>query len=607
MNGKITKFFALLGGCCMAFSTVGCKSEKKSGSGGGNVTPPPDDEAPAITAYKDNSDSNGASGFNNRLWYRNDLKVDMGDPMLVFDDATSLFYALGTRGGTSFDVFESADLNSWNKKTSGGFTPSNGSWGKTSLWAPDVQKIGNKWYLYYTANYKNPDPLPQKPNENHCQIGVAVADSPAGPFVQWTGTNFYGKSIGENDLPFYGMEHETILDQHVFQDDDGQLYMYFSYDTQYSPNAAELTQTAEIWGVKMKDPVTWEMDETTGRPKIERLIVAGYKTLAGANKREIPWETASPSFIEPMECVEGPYMIKRASKYYLTYCANSFVDMEYSVGYAESDSPLGPFTKPNDTYLQNMLCGVPTEETGTYISNRYKGFMTGTGHASVCKVGSEYLLAYHAHLNRDAWGVDSPFATGGQTQWRALGYDYILFDPDSGRPYCNGPTYTLQKLPDLITGYTNLAPSATVTIDGKASADCKYINDNYTNRAIKTDEANREAQFAAGKHTITLTLPQAKLIKAVNVYNSYDRAKSFKVISRLSFGKAGYISNLRFNESYLINTYTSGGVALNMNFIYPHAAFNIELTNKGVTTDTVTITIENDKAFAVGEIEILGK
>ena len=608
MKSKISKLMTALCAATAAISVGACTG----GPGDGPVTPNPDNppppppkEAELITTVTDNSKSNDGTGFNKSLWYRNDLKLDMGDPMLVYDEENEIFYALGTRGGTQFEIFSSDNLTDWAEESTGGFVPGQNSWGRTNLWAPDVQKIGDKWYLYYTANYVNPTASALYNGENHCQIGVAVADNPRGPYVQWTGQNGYGKMIGESDLPFYGMEHQTVLDQHVFEDDDGQLYMYFSYDTQYSPDGERYTETAEIWGVKMLDPVTWEMDEATGRPKIERLIIAGYKDLNG-RKTDIPWEVMSPSFSETMECVEGPYMIKNNGKYYLTYCANSFVDMEYAVGFAESNSPLGPFVKPNDTYLQNMICGVPTENPGDYISNRYRGFQTGTGHASICKVGDELLLAYHAHLNRDAWGVDSPFANGGYTQWRALGMDYLYFGAD-GRPYCNGPTFTLQKLPDVITGYTNLAPSAAVTIDGKTNSDCVYINDRYTNRAVRTNEVNKEAQFTAGTHTITLKLPAEKLIKAVNVYNSYDREKSTTVIDRIEFGSTAYVNNLKFNPNYLIDTYTNATQTYNMNFIYPHAAYNVELTNKGVTTDTITIVISCDHDFAIGEIEILGK
>lgn len=582
MNSKLKKITALAAACAVAAFAVACtggNGGNNNGDGGdGEKDPPHETTALAFTDNRNSGDS-----FNKSLYYRNDLKLDMGDPMLVYDDG--VFYAAGTRGGTSFEMFRSTDLTDWMKiEERAGFTPRVGSWGKTSMWAPDIQKIGDKWYMYYTAHYSGVG----SSSGGNCQIGVAVSDTPYGPYSQWTGTNALGRNVGLGDLPFEGMENKTILDSHVFQDDDGKLYMYFSFDTNKNTTSDVNNGTSEIWGVEMKDATTWDITTLT------RLVSAGYKTLDGESKNEIPWETWSPSFDEPMECVEGPYMVKHNGKYILTYCANSFVDTEYAVGYAVSDDPLGRYVKPDDTFLQNMICGVPGQ-LGTYINTRYLGFQTGTGHASICKVGDEYLIAYHAHYNRHKWGELSDIY-GHKSEWRALGFDYMHFD-ENGLPYSNGPTYSLVKLPDAVTGYTNVALGATVEIDGKSGGDAGKLVDNFTNRAFNTDEVNREAQFSAGKHTITLTLPQKTKIKAVNVYNSYDYNKVTKCIDRIDFVDAGYVANVMYNEDY-INSETK--------FAFPHAAYNIELTDE-VETNKITITIENSVAFAIGEIEILGR
>lgn len=526
----------------------------------------------STVAFTDNSNANSDS-YNHGLYYRNDLTLDMGDPMLVYDGG--LFYAYGTRGATSFNTFVSDDLTSW-QAVEDCFVPESGSWSRKNLWAPDIQKIGGKWYLYYTATYDNGD------GTDNCQMGVAVADSPAGPFRQYTGVNANGETIGIGTPAFFWERH-TLLDQHVFEDDDGQLYMYFSYDTN-SSNEGDNTGVAEIWGVKLKDPVTWDFTTLT------RLISPGYKKLSDT-ERTIDWETWSPSFAGEMECAEGPYMVKHNGKYYLTYCANSYVDTEYAVGYAVSDSPLGEYVKPDDTYLQNMLVGVPGQ-TGTYINTRYLGFQTGTGHASICRVGDEYLVAYHAHYNRDKWGALKD-VYGDKSEWRALGVDYLLFDSE-GMPYTNGPTWSLVKLPDAVTGYKNLAAEATVRCDGDGA---QYLTDNFTNRAYNTAEACREARFSAGTRSIELTFESPVRVKAVNIFNSYDYTKKTDFISQIDFGDGKGITDVIFNERYL-NKQTS--------FIFPHSAYNIELAEE-IVTDRIVITFESQTDFAVGEVEILGR
>lgn len=589
----LKKTLAMAGVCLMAFSVAGCdgllggNGGGNGGSGNGGTKTDFEHETYTSSTVQFTADSNeNDDSYDKTLYWRNDLNLDMGDPMLVYDNG--YFYAYGTRGGTCFNTFRSENLTDWQQLTDC-FVPEAGSWSTRDLWAPDIQKIGDKWYLYYTANYLG------KEEGTNCQIGVAIADSPEGPFIQYSGINANGETVGL-DRPAFMWENHTILDQHVFQDDDGELYMYFSYDTKYTTEGDKDNMdmgfinngTAEIYGVHLKDPVTWDFKS------MKRLISPGYKKLSDA-KRTIEWETWSPSFIEPMECTEGPYMIKRGGKYYLTYCANSFVDTEYAVGYAIADTPLGEYVKPDSYNLENMICGVPGQ-TGTYINNRYLGFTTGTGHASVCKVGDEYLLAYHAHMNRHEWGeLEDQYP--GKTKWRALGYDYIHFYED-GRPYTNGPTWSLQKLPDEVTGYKNLALTAKISAQGE---NAKYLNDNFTNRAynnsVMTVEERKETTFKAGERNIEIKFDKKVYVKAVNVFNTCYYSDRTDTIKQIDFGGGNGIVNIGFNARYVRDE---------DKFIYPHAAYNVALKNE-IYTDRIVITIDCDHDFALGEIEIIGR
>lgn len=564
----------------------------------------PDGDKTAITyqtfnsstiTFQDNHDES-LSRYNSNLYYINEWKLgyntpnttgnffpDMGDPYIVYDDG--YYYAFGTRGADCFHCFRSEDLTNW-KRLDDAFVPSGESWGRTDMWAPDIQKIGDKWYLYYTAgmNYSNP-------SATHCQIGVAVSDNVYGPYVQFTGKNGNGETITIKDTPFKGLERHTILDQTVFCDDNGDLYMYFSYDTKTGTEenrALSKTQnSAEIWGVKMKDAVTWDLSTLTP------LISPGYKNFSDS-RRTIEWETWSPSFTGGFQCCEGPYMIKQNGKYYLTYCANSFVDAEYSVGYAVSDNPLSAFEKPDDYYLQNMLLGVPGAP-GTYISNRYKGFTRGTGHAAIFKTGdgNDYMFAYHAHYNRSKWTDDDP-----PNNYRALAVDYLYFD-ENGAPYTNGPTYSLQRTPSDISGLENLAPQAAIRAEGE---NAQYLNDNYTNRTCrnvlldktKNHEPIKETEFKAGTRSIEIKFDKPVTVVALNIYNSCDLEYAIDYIDQIDFGNGNGIVNMLFNNRYI-----------NDDFIFPHSAFNIELGN-GVVTERIVITITcDDHDFALGEIEVM--
>lgn len=566
-------------------------------AGPGNTGEPPEEgityqeyDASTVT-FLDNHDAELAN-YDKSLYYLNDWKLgyaapttkgnyfpDMGDPMIVYDNG--YYYAFGTRGATSFHCFRSKDFTTWERLTDA-FVPESKSWGKTNLWAPDIQKIGDKWYLYYTAEMKYPD------GASHCQIGVAIADNVYGPYTQFTGKNADGEDIGLDKTPFTGLGDTTVLDQTVFIDDDGEMYMYFSYDTKTGSEerknlSPEKGLVSEIWGVKMKDAVTWDLSTLTP------LISPGYKKYSD-KKRTVDWETWSPSFTGGMQCCEGPYMIKQNGKYFLTYCANSFVDAEYAVGYAVSDSPLGGtegFVKPTGKYLENMLLGVPGAP-GTYIANRYKGFTRGTGHAAIFKTGdgNDYMFAYHAHFNREKWGDKMP------DNYRALAVDYLYFDAD-GNPYTNGPTYSLQRTPGDVSGLINLVKSAKITAEGTHP---EYLTDNYTNRAINSAEEIKETQFEAGTRSIEIKFDKPVSVKALNIYNSCDYEKYVNAITQIDFGEGRGLINARFNRRYVKD-----------DFIFPHSAFNIEL-GKAIVTDRIVITItNNDYDFALGEIEVMGK
>ena len=89
--------------------------------------------------------------------------------------------------------------------------PSNSN-DKMQLWAPDVTKgPDGRYYLYYCFSF-------------YPEIGVAVSDSPAGPFsflghVKYPEHILQGKTLQEY-MPF---------DPAVLTDDDGRVYLYYGF------------------------------------------------------------------------------------------------------------------------------------------------------------------------------------------------------------------------------------------------------------------------------------------------------------------------------------------------------------------------------------------
>ncbi len=217
--------------------------------------------------------------------YRNPIATRgyPADPHVVRVDGTYYLYA--TTHGRGYDAWTSTDLVNWVNRGSAFETARGGAW------APDVfyNKRGDgKFYLYYTDD--DPD-APGGPLDK--QIGVAVSDSPLGPFEDQ-------RALAAGSI-----------DAHLFQDDDGRYYLYY----------VEIVDGFRILVQPMSDPLTKEGDP------IEVL------------RPSEPWEMISG------HVTEGPFILKREGTYYLTYSGTGADSPNYAIGYATSASPLGPFVK----------------------------------------------------------------------------------------------------------------------------------------------------------------------------------------------------------------------------------------------------------------------
>lgn len=222
---------------------------------------------------------------------------------------------------TFMDAFSSRDLVHW-KKHPRVLSIENISWVKRALWAPAIIEANKKYYFFFGGNdIQNNDQLGG--------IGVAVADNPAGPFKDALGKPLIGQIVNG----------AQPIDQFVFKDDDGQYYMYYGG-----------------WGhcniVKMAPDL---------------LSIVPFAD--GTTYKEIT----------PENYVEGPFMLKRNGKYYFMWSEGGWGGPNYSVAYAISDSPFGPFKRIGKILQQNPEIA------------------TGAGHHSVIKGPGkdEWYMVYH--------------------------------------------------------------------------------------------------------------------------------------------------------------------------------------------------------------------
>ena len=220
-----------------------------------------------------------------------------------------------------FDAFSSSDLVTWTKHPRIADT-STIKWVKRALWAPAIVEKGGKYYLFFGANdIQN--------NNEYGGIGVAVADQPSGPFRDYLGR------------PLIDRFHNGAqpIDQFVFKDKDGQYYII--YGGWRHCNIA-----------KLKEDFT------------------GF----------IPFEDGTVfKEITPAGYVEGPFMFIRDNKYYFMWSEGGWTGPDYSVAYAISDSPFGPFQRVGKILQQDSTIA------------------TGAGHHSVIHAAekNKWLIVYH--------------------------------------------------------------------------------------------------------------------------------------------------------------------------------------------------------------------
>ena len=206
---------------------------------------------------------------------------------LVFGDTYWIYptYSAPFHEQLYLDCFSSKDLITWEKHERI-IDNTRIKWLNNALWAPAALEKDGKYYLFFSCNnIQN--------NEQLGGIGVAVADTPAGPFE-----DLLGKPLIDSIV-----NRAQPIDQFVFKDKDGTYYMYYGG-----------------WGrcnmVKMADD---------------------FKSI-------VPFEDGSMyKEVTPKGYVEGPFMFIREGKYYFMWSEGGWTGPDYRVAYAIADTPSGPF------------------------------------------------------------------------------------------------------------------------------------------------------------------------------------------------------------------------------------------------------------------------
>lgn len=212
-------------------------------------------------------------------------------------------------------------------------------WAKRQMWAPDAARKGDKYYLYFPAKDEN----------DIFRIGVAVGDSPTGPFEP-------------QPEPLAG---SYSIDPTVYRDDDGENYLYLG----------------GIWGGQLQrwqtgayvaEDVYPADDEPAIAPVVAKLSDDMLSFAEEPKEIELLYPDGTPIRAGDNEkrFFEAAWVHKYNDIYYFSYSTGD----THNIAYATGDSPYGPFT----------YRGVILEPV-----------LGWTNHHSIAKFNEQWYLFYH--------------------------------------------------------------------------------------------------------------------------------------------------------------------------------------------------------------------
>lgn len=217
--------------------------------------------------------------------------VYTADPSpLVYNGRLYLYTGRDEDGSTYFTmkewrVWSTTDMVNWTDHGSP-LSLASFSWAKSDAWAGQAIQRSGKFYWYV--------PMTDRAT-NAMAIGVAVSDSPTGPF---------------RDALGHPLVANGEFDPTVFIDDDGQAYLYWG--------------NPHLWYVKLNP----DMISYSGTPTQIPLTTSGFGSCSGNASRPTLYE-------------EGPWFFKRDGLYYLVYAAKCCSEF---IAYSTAPGPTGPWT-----------------------------------------------------------------------------------------------------------------------------------------------------------------------------------------------------------------------------------------------------------------------
>lgn len=309
--------------------------------------------------FKDDEDIE----FMNPQNWKNLFSHDPG----IFKD-NDCYYVFSTH---NCQIRKSKDLINWEWVGTAFETPPENAvnlTGVETLWAPDIIKKDNEYWIYYSASSFG---------KNRSLIGLGKSKSIEGPYED---CGIVVESFQDGDF--------NAIDANIVYDVEGEMWM--------------------VYGSFWNGIYLIKLDKTTGKPS----EVAPGKLLAGRNK-------------SVDRAIEGPYIVYNETfkKYYLFVSYDSLFK-NYHVRVGRADKIDGPYLDSNGFELTNL------EENPNFVGNKVLGaykFMNSNGwaapgHNSVLKEKGEFFIVHHA---RDGGNIELPYLHIRKIFWSEDGWPLV--------------------------------------------------------------------------------------------------------------------------------------------------------------------------------------
>jgi hypothetical protein len=274
--------------------------------------------------------------FNGKIYIYPSHDVDAGD---AFDDLGSHFamedyHVLSMDSPTSEAVDNGLALH-----------VNDVPWAAKQMWAPDANEMDGKYYLFF----------PAKDHDGIFRIGVAVSDSPVGPFTPQPGA----------------IKNSFSIDPAVYKDEDGNYYMYFGG---IWGGQLQRWRSGTFNAAQPESPFAFlpEANEPALCAKVAKLTDDLLEFAEAPKDVLITDENGEPLLQGDADrrFFEASWLHKYNGKYYFSYSTGDTHYLCYAIG----DNPYGPFK---------------------YAGRILEPVVGWTSHHSICAFADKWYLFYH--------------------------------------------------------------------------------------------------------------------------------------------------------------------------------------------------------------------